>query len=411
MVKENLKKFVEAVEESNYKEARSIVRDIIGDRGDVEMDLEDISGINSKLAKKIRNKGYDSLGKLANAPLDGLIKISELAEGPAKEVFETARKQVLKDLTELPGVGEGTAKDMVNNGYTSLGDVSRSSVEKLSEVPGIGKKGAEKIIKTAEEKAVTRLEDLPGVGGGTAENMREAGFTPLHGIAESSIEELVKIPNIGRNGAEKILDYAKDNPEGDIEDLPGVGKETAEEIRKYGYTAIKYVADSTVEELSQIPGIGKKGAEDILEFAREKSGGTIDDLTSIDDGIIETLKKQGFNTITDLATSSLEKLIKIPKLREGKAKKVKESAQELLRESGGDTQGYERALKGVISSMKEERPLSLPFKILEGKYPEDRLKEIKGEMKERASHVFRPPEEKSYYEAWTDLLDAFLDMD
>lgn len=403
-----MKKFAKTVKDEDFKKARSLIREIIGERGEVSIDIKDISEVSPQLAEKIKNRGYDSLGKLANAPLDGLVKIPELAEGPAKKIFDTARKRVLKELTQLPGVGEGTAKDMINHGYTSLENISRSSIEKLTEVPGIGKKGAEEILKTTKEKAETNLEDLPGIGKGTAEKMREEGYTPLNYIAESSVEELTKIPNIGENGAEKIIKYAEENPDDNIEDLPGVGKETAEEIRKYGYTAIQYVADSSVRELTKIPNIGKKGAEKILEFAKEKTPGMIEDLPEVDQETVEVLQKRGFNTIEDLATSSLEKLIKIPKLREGKAKKVKDSAQELLRESGGDTQGYERALKGVISSIKEERTLSLPFQELEGKYSEERLQEIKEEMKAKASHVFRPPEEKSFFEAWNDFLDALL---
>ncbi len=410
MVSENMEKFVKAVEEKNFKKARSLLRDIIGEKGDVEKDIEDIPEVSSKLAEKIKNKGYDSLGKLANAPLDGLIKIPELAEGPAKKVYDLAQKRVLKEITELPGVGEGTAKEMINHGYTSLGDISRTTAEKLTQVPGIGKKGAEKMIQTARDKAVTKLENLPGVGAGTADKMREEGYTPLRYIADASIEELMQIPNIGKSGAEKIIEYASENPNRNIEDLPGVGGETAEEIRKHGFTAIQYIADSSVDELTKIPNIGKKGAEKIIECAEERSGEKIEDLSDIDQEVIETLKEHGYKTIKDVATSSLEKLIKIPKLREGRAMEVKGSAQELLRETGGDTQGYERALKGAISAVKEERALSLPFKILEGKYSEEKLQEIRKKMETKASHVFRPPEEKSYYDAWKDLVDVFLEM-
>lgn len=410
MVSEDMKEFVKVVKEKNFKKARSLIRDIIDEKGDISKDIEDIPNVSTQLAEKIKEKGYDSLGKLANAPLDGLVKLPELAEGPAKKVFDSAQRRVLKDLTVLPGVGEGTAKEMINHGYTSLESVSRSSVEKLSQIPGIGGKGAEKILETAKEEAVTNLEDLPGVGDETAEKMREESYTPLNYLAESSVEELTNIPNIGKTGAEEILEYSEDNPKDDIEDLPGVGRETAEEIRKFGYTAIQCVANSTEEELSKIPNIGGKGAEKILEYAREKAAGSVENIPEINQETVDILKNHGYNTMEDIASSSIEKLIKIPKLRKGKAKEVKESAQELLRKSGGDTQGYERALKGIITSLKEERTLSLPLQILENKYSEEKLQDIKKEMKTRASHVFRSPDEKSYYEAWTDLLDAFLEL-
>ncbi len=275
MASETVRELAEAVRKGDADRARDLVRDIVRERENAALEkFEELQGVDPDLAKKIQMRGYRTVDKLANAPLEKLVKIPELREGKAQEVLDSARTHVVEKLTELPGVGEGTAEKILNHDYTGFDDLATVSTGELAEIPKVGERGAEKIRRHAESRAVKRLEDLPGVGEDTAEEMRKQGFTAMKSVAESSVAELSKIPNIGEKGAEKILNHAESNPGGEIEDLPGVGGETAQRIRKHGYTPVSYVAESSVGELAEIPNIGKKGPRGSWNVPGERPGET-----------------------------------------------------------------------------------------------------------------------------------------
>jgi N utilization substance protein A len=51
---------------------------------------------------------------------------------------------------------------------------------------------------------------LPGVGDATADNLYEAGFSSAEELASGLVEELVSIPGISQQKAEKFIDAAKE---------------------------------------------------------------------------------------------------------------------------------------------------------------------------------------------------------
>lgn len=53
------------------------------------------------------------------------------------------------------------------------------------------------------------LEELPGVGDKTLENLKEAGFSSIADIAKAQIEDLLKVKGIARKKAEKLIQEAK----------------------------------------------------------------------------------------------------------------------------------------------------------------------------------------------------------
>ncbi|MFH1201829.1 MAG: transcription termination factor NusA [Candidatus Omnitrophota bacterium] len=59
-----------------------------------------------------------------------------------------------------------------------------------------------------EEKA-TDLQELPGIGKKTAEALKEAGFDSLEKIAKVKLEELTKVKGIGKKKAETFIEQAK----------------------------------------------------------------------------------------------------------------------------------------------------------------------------------------------------------
>ncbi|MEM3556144.1 MAG: DNA repair and recombination protein RadA [Candidatus Micrarchaeia archaeon] len=61
-----------------------------------------------------------------------------------------------------------------------------------------------------EEKKIKDLEDLPGVGEATAEKLRKAGYDSLEKIAASSPYELQEVAEIGVETAKKTISAARD---------------------------------------------------------------------------------------------------------------------------------------------------------------------------------------------------------
>ena len=64
--------------------------------------------------------------------------------------------------------------------------------------------------KVLEEKTKIKLTELPGVGEKSAKILEEAGFKNVVDITQSKIEDLTKVKGIGKKSAEKILKAAKD---------------------------------------------------------------------------------------------------------------------------------------------------------------------------------------------------------
>lgn len=407
MVEKSMKEFAKAIREEDIVKIGELTEEIIQEKGGKKLDLEEVSELDDELVKKIKENGINTVEKLANSPLKELVKIPELREGKAKEVLGSAREHLVKILTELPGVGKSTAREILKRGYATLRDVGRAPVEELSEIPKIEKKEAVEIKEYAEKNSGTGLEDLPKVGKKTAEGMRKNNFTAMQSVAESSLGELTKVPNIGAKGAEEVLEYAKENPQDDLKNLPGVGEGTTEKLKRHGFTVIHRVADTSVEELAETPNIGEKGARKIKDYAGKKLGGRIEDLSNLNEGTIEELQKLGYTYIGDVAKSSVEELVEIPGLEQGRAKELLESVKEKWEESG-EIKGYRRALEGVSAALKSDESLTLAQKIADGKYSEEGLEKIKEERASKIAHEFRPPTERGFNEAWRDILEAVL---
>jgi len=71
----------------------------------------------------------------------------------------------------------------------------------------LAKKIEEKLIK--KEKEIVELKDIPGIGPKLEEKLKEAGFKTIQDIAQSTIEELIAVPRLGKSKAEKIWEIAK----------------------------------------------------------------------------------------------------------------------------------------------------------------------------------------------------------
>jgi Holliday junction resolvasome RuvABC DNA-binding subunit len=56
-----------------------------------------------------------------------------------------------ESIIQLEGVGEKTAEVLKSGGFETVQDILNANTEKLSALPGIGVKKAEKLIQTAQE--------------------------------------------------------------------------------------------------------------------------------------------------------------------------------------------------------------------------------------------------------------------
>ncbi len=124
-----------------------------------------------------------------------------------------AEKEMFALLLSVSGVGPKLAVNILSN--IPAGDLrealSHSDIRRLSAVPGIGKKTAERLILELKDK-IARLAPLPAGARPTA-----AGATP----ATSFDDALSALVNLGykENQARKVLESLEVPPQAELEDI------------------------------------------------------------------------------------------------------------------------------------------------------------------------------------------------
>ena len=87
-----------------------------------------------------------------------LIKKEESPE-PTQETGPSVGETVLDPVGKIEGVGEKTAEILEANGFKTVQDILKADVEKLSALPGIGVKKAEKLIQSARDYAAGKGDE------------------------------------------------------------------------------------------------------------------------------------------------------------------------------------------------------------------------------------------------------------
>lgn len=190
-----------------------------------------------------------------------------------------------------------------------------------------------------------------------------------------------------------------------VEELLGVEHDKAAELEKAGYNSIKDIVKAGAEELSEISKIGRKSAEKIEKSAINEIEKEFLDLPGVGPDKAENIRKNGFYSIKDLAKASINEIAEVSKIGEKGAEKIINSAKEKLDEEK-KIEGYRRALEGILTTLDSDRVLTLSQKISKGKYSEEKLETIEKEMENRASHEFRPAKERGFNEAWRDVMEV-----
>lgn len=137
--------------------------------------LEDIPGVGPSTAEKLREAGYESVEKIAQAN--------------TTELYDTAE------------IGEATARKMIKWCNTQINPVASSSPDTKT--------------NTEEENPsmmVRRLdiEDIPGVGPAIAEKLRDGGFLTIESIATALPSTLAEAAEIGENTAKKMVKWCRE---------------------------------------------------------------------------------------------------------------------------------------------------------------------------------------------------------
>ncbi|NQU08143.1 MAG: transcription termination/antitermination protein NusA [Candidatus Abyssubacteria bacterium] len=86
-------------------------------------------------------------------------KVDIIDEKRLKEETALFESDIIDELMDLPSVGEKTALALREAGYVSTRKIANASADDITSVPGIGKKTAEKIIEAAGERLASLDED------------------------------------------------------------------------------------------------------------------------------------------------------------------------------------------------------------------------------------------------------------
>ncbi len=138
--------------------------------------LEKFSGlpyVGDVASRILYNEGFRSIKELAEVDPDELAKVLGIEKEKAAEIVKGA-VQISKQeggteaaqevapasgdpgsdpVDRLEGVGEKTARLLEENGFKTVHDILETNNEKLSAIPGIGIKKAEKLIQSAKQYA------------------------------------------------------------------------------------------------------------------------------------------------------------------------------------------------------------------------------------------------------------------
>lgn len=81
----------------------------------------------------------------------------EIEEIETEDVKNSKKKKIQKeetvseDIRTLPGIGPSTAKLLIEHGFGTIQSLAVASIAELSDIPGIGEKMAEKLVRSARE--------------------------------------------------------------------------------------------------------------------------------------------------------------------------------------------------------------------------------------------------------------------
>ena len=133
--------------------------------------FKELPYVGDVASRILYNEGFRSVKEVSEVDPEELAKVLELEKEKASEIVEGAiqlsRREegaevgqkispipgspALDPLDRMEGVGEKTAQVLEANGFKNVHDILEANIEKLSTLPGIGTKKAEKLIQSAKD--------------------------------------------------------------------------------------------------------------------------------------------------------------------------------------------------------------------------------------------------------------------
>ncbi len=117
---------------------------------------------------------------------------------------------------DIEGLGKKTAKTLIENGLVrEIPDTYKLTTKDLEQLEGFGEKSATKLVESIQSRKNPPLHKfiyalgIPLVGEKTARLLAER-FGTLEDLQKASYEDLLKIPDIGGEGAKQIYEFFRD---------------------------------------------------------------------------------------------------------------------------------------------------------------------------------------------------------
>ena len=140
--------------------------------GEILEKFKELPYVGDVASRILYNEGFRSVKEVSEVDPEELARVLELEKEKAQEIIESAlqlsRKEeggaevgqevpsvagdaALDPVGRMEGVGEKTAQVLEANGLKNVHDILEANVERLSALPGIGIKKAEKLIQSAKD--------------------------------------------------------------------------------------------------------------------------------------------------------------------------------------------------------------------------------------------------------------------
>lgn len=141
--------------------------------------------------------------------------VEETVESAADQ-FDTEVERFRAELdSEFDGLGETYADRIVDSGIESLDDLAEATAEDVAEAAQTSETQAQTWIDRADERrteredATERLADLEGIGQTYAERLQAAGIETEGELAQTSVEEVAEIAEVGEDRASEWINQAQ----------------------------------------------------------------------------------------------------------------------------------------------------------------------------------------------------------
>jgi N utilization substance protein A len=136
--------------------------------GEIFESFKQLPYIGDVTSRILYNEGFRSIREIGEVDPEELAKILEIEKEKALEIIQRAAEGIQAEGPEskreevslphdsasdsvdrIDGVGEKTAEILKTNGFQTIQDLLKVDIERLSSLPGIGPKRAEKLLQSA----------------------------------------------------------------------------------------------------------------------------------------------------------------------------------------------------------------------------------------------------------------------